>query len=338
VSDAIPPSRSMNVFVTGGNGFIGSVVVRQLVALGHHVTCLLRPTSNLDRLSGVVFDRALGDVKDVASVQSAMAGCECTVHLAAPGGWANDDPTTLRRVIVGGTRNVLRAAGALVNHRVVVVSSTAAINASDVPHVFDERALFTVNDSALEYAVAKHWAEFHARAACERGVPVIVVNPSEVYGPGDTARVTAGNLIDFATSTPVLVCHGGTSVVHVDDVASGIVAALHRGRPGERYILAGENLTIRQIAELCLELLGRHAVVVTVPNGVARFASRLAVRLRVPLPFNPHVVPYATRYWFMNNVKARTELRVTFRDARETLRSTLEWLRESGALRTGTDE
>jgi dihydroflavonol-4-reductase len=264
-----------------------------------------------------------------------MARCDCTVHLAAPGGWANDDPTVLHRVIVGGTRNVLDVASGLVNHRVVVVSSTAAINASHVPRVFDERAVFTVTDSALPYAIAKHRAEFHARAACERGMPVIVVNPSEVYGPGDTALVTAGNLIDFATSTPVLVCHGGTSVVHVDDVASGIVAALHRGRPGERYILGGENLSIRQIAELCLELLGRHKVIVTVPNGVARVASRLAVRLRVPVPFNPHVVPYATRYWFMNNAKARTELRVTFRDARETLRSTLEWLRDWGALRGG---
>lgn len=322
----------MNVFVTGGNGFIGSVVVRQLIASGHRVTCLLRQTSNLDRLSGLVFDRRLGDVQDLASVRAAIAGCDCTVHLAAPGGWDNDEPTTLRRVIEGGTRNVLHAASELVDHRVVVVSSTAAINASDVPDVFDERTAFTVNDPALQYAIAKHWAEFHARVAYEGGAPVIVVNPAEVYGPGDTALVTAENLIDFATSTPVLVCHGGTSVVHVDDVASGIVAALLRGQPGERYILAGENLTIRQLAELCLELLGRRALIVTVPNTLARFATRLAVRLRVPLPFNPHVVPYATRYWFVDNAKAQRELGVTFRDARATLQSTLEWLQATGVL------
>jgi dihydroflavonol-4-reductase len=323
----------MNVFVTGGNGFIGSVVVRRLVASGHRATCLLRPTSNLDRLSGLVFERAIGDVQDIASVRAAMAGCDCTVHLAAPGGWSNDEPTLLRRVIEGGTRNVLHAASERVDHRVVVVSSTAAINASDAPHVFDERAEFTVSDPALQYALAKHWAEFHAQVAYERGVPVVIVNPAEVYGPGDTALVTAGNLIDFATSTPVLVCHGGTSVVHVDDVASGIIAALHRGRPGERYILGGENLTIRQLAQLCLDLLGRRALVVTVPNALARFASRLAVRHRVSLPFNPHVVPYATRYWFVDNGKARRELGVPFRNARDTIESTLEWLQAEGALR-----
>ena len=322
----------MRVFVTGGNGFIGSVVVRELVNAGHDVVCLLRETSRIDRIESLPFARAPGDVRDVTSLRNAMRMCDGTIHLAAPGGWQDDDPALLSEVIEDGTRNVLAVASHLATHRVVVVSSTAAIDASDTPQVFDERAEFTVRDSSLHYAHAKHRAEIIAREAYARGVPVIVVNPAEVYGPGDTALGTARNLIDFATATPVLVCHGGTSVVHVDDVAAGIVSALECGRPGERYILGGENVTIRQLAELVLDLVGRRAPIATIPNAAARLVSRAAVALHVPLPYNPHVVPYATRYWFVDNAKARRELGVRFRGARETIQSTLEWLRHAGAL------
>jgi dihydroflavonol-4-reductase len=223
----------MKVFLTGGNGFIGSAVARHLVASGHDIVCLVRETSRLDRIATLPFTRACGDVRDIASFREAMSACDCTVHLAAPGGWEQDEPSLLSQVIEGGARNVLEVASELRDHRIVVVSSTAAIAASDRPVVFDETAAFSVPDMRLHYAVAKHRAEIVARQAYERGVAVIIVNPAEVYGPGDAALVTAGNLIDFATSNPVLVCRGGTCVVHVDDVASGIVAALQHGRPGD---------------------------------------------------------------------------------------------------------
>ena len=322
----------MKVFVTGANGFIGSTVLGALVASGRQVVCLLRDTSRTERIDHLPFERVSGDVRDPSAVRAAMARCDSTIHLAAPGGWESDRPSELRDVIEGGARNVLDAAAALDYHRVVLISSIAAVNGSDAPHVFDEQAVFTVRDPSLHYAHAKHRAEQIASDAYKRGVPVIVVNPAEVYGPEDTSLGTARNLIDFATATPVLVCHGGTSVAHVDDVAAGIVAALDRGRPGERYILGGENLTIRQLAELVLELIGRRALVVSVPNGLARVVARVVAALRIPAPFNPHVVPYATRYWFVDSSKAQRELGVRFRSARDTIQSTLEWLSKTGRL------
>jgi dihydroflavonol-4-reductase len=323
----------MRVFVTGGNGFIGSAVVRELVARGHTPVCLLRKTSDTKRIDALPFQRADGDVRDLASVRAGMTGCDGTAHLAAPGGWHADDAAGLEDVIVNGARNVLEAASALPGHRVLLVSSSAAINASDGPTVFDERAEFTVKNPQLHYAHAKHKAELVARDAFSRGVAVIIVNPAEVYGPGDTALGTSANLIDFAKAIPVLVCDGGTSVVHVDDVAHGIVAALERGRPGERYILGGENLTVRQLAELTLELTGRHMPILPVPNGISRFVASAAIRLHVPVPFNPHVVPYATLYWFVTSAKAQRELGVTFRNGRETISSTIDWLRDKGMLK-----
>ena len=322
----------MRVFVTGGNGFIGSWVVRELVERGHSVVCLLRPTSNTERIDGLPFERAGGDVRDVASLRAGMNGCDGTLHLAAPSDWHVAEGPYLDDVIVNGARSVLEAAGKLPEHRIVFISSSAAINASDKPIVFDERTEFDVRDPLLHYAQAKHRAEVVVGEAVSRGAQAVIVNPGEVYGPGDTALGTAGHLIDFAKSIPVLVCDGGTSVVHVEDVARGIVAALERGKAGERYILGGENLTIRQLAELVLELLGRRMPIVNVPNGLSRKLAAFAARHRIPVPFNPHVVPYATLYWFMDNAKARRELGLTFRDGRETVASTVDWLREKGLL------
>jgi dihydroflavonol-4-reductase len=322
----------MKVFVTGGNGFIGSVVVRKLIAAGHDVRLLLRRTSSVDRIKDLQFERAIGDVRDLPTVRSGMAGCNGTIHLAAPGGWEGDSATTLATVIENGTRNVLTAAESLSDHRVVYVSSTAAVSASSEPRIFNELTPFNVGDDSLKYAHAKHRAELKALEAFRQGVPVLIVNPAEVYGPNDTALGTAGNLVDFAKSTPVMVCSGGTSVVHVDDVATGIIAALQHGHPGERYILGGENLTIRQLAELVLELVGRTTPIVTVPNGLLRLVSRVAVRTKLPVPFNPHAAMYATHYWFVDNTKAKRELGITFRSARRTVAATIEWLRSAGHL------
>ncbi len=322
----------MRIFVTGGNGFIGSVVVRHLIERGHDVVCLLRPGAATERIAGLTFATTPGDVRDASSVRAGMRGCDATLHLAAPGGWNADDPAMLDAVIVSGTRHVLEAARERRNHRVVFVSSSAAIDASETPCVFDERSPFTIADRALAYSHAKHRAEGEALAAHASGVDVVIVNPAEVYGPEDTALGTAANLIDFATSWPVLVCAGGTSVVHVEDVANGIVAALERGRAGERYILGGENMTVRGLAELVLTLRGRRAPIISIPRSVARSAAAMGRARHMPLPFNPHVVPYATRYWFVDNAKAQRELGVKFRDARATIAPTLEWLERAGHL------
>jgi dihydroflavonol-4-reductase len=323
----------MRVLVTGGSGFIGSVVARTLTASGHEVRCLLRATSKTDRLAGLAYERVEGDVRDADAVREALAGCDAVIHLASLSNWSDMDSPLMSEVVVGGTRNLLEAARAMEPRpRVVFVSSAMAVNGSDRPSTFDESAPWSVPDAKLSYCRAKRAAEAVCLEAHGEGVPVVIVNPGEVYGPNDNELITAGNLVDWAKSKPVLVCAGGTAVAHVDDVALAIVRALEKGRSGERYILGGDNLSVRQLAELCLDLLGQKKSIVQIPNTLLRGITRVATALRVPLPYNPHVVPYATKYWFMDSSKARRELGVEFRSARDTLAPTLEWLKESGRI------
>lgn len=317
------------VLVTGGNGFIGSRAVRALVSRGITVRCLLRTTSNTSRIDGLPFERAMGDVRDAESVRQAFNGCDAAVHLASLSNWNDIDSPLMTEVVMGGTRNVLDAAKQCGNKLVVFVSSAAAVNGSETPEVFAENAEFTLNHAKLSYAQHKRDAE----ALCaQSGVPVVVVNPTEVYGPEDIGLITAGNLVDFARSSPVMVCDGGTSIVHVDDVADGIVQALHRGRPHERYILGGDNLTVTELAQMTLSLVGRKARVVKLPKTAIRALASVGRATKLPLPFNPRVIPYATRYWFTDNKKARTELGVDFRSAEATLRPTLQWLQQTGHI------
>ncbi len=308
------------------------MVARKLREAGANLRCLLRATSDVARLAGVTYDRAAGDMRDKESLRQAAKGCQAAVHLAGLSSWDQIDSPMMKDVTEGGTRNLLECARDLGLRKVVFVSTAAAVNGSDQPKVFDENAPFELESAGLSYSNHKRAAEKICMSFAAEGLPVTIVNPAEVYGPHDTALVTAGNLIDFAKSSPVMVCAGGTSVAHVDDVALGVVRALERGRCGERYILGGENLTVRQLAELTLELLHLKKRVVQLPNAIIRGVARGGLVFGVPLPFNPRVIPYATRYWFVDSGKAQRELGVTFRPARDALASTLAWLQETGRI------
>lgn len=322
----------MNLFITGGNGFIGSAVVRLLVSEGHAISCLLRPDSNTDRLAGISYRRITGDIRDIVSLRHGMLGCDGVIHLASIANWVDMRSNLMNDVIVEGTRNILAAAKAAAIKRLVYVSSSTAVNGSRLPVIHREDSTFEPQDPGLAYAHAKRAAERLCLEAVASGLPIVIVNPAEVYGPGDSAMVTPGNLVDFIRSNPVMVCYGGTSIVHVDDVAAGIHAALMRGRVGERYLLAGENVSIRQLAELTLTLVGRKRLIVTAPQLLLRVFAWLGITLKIPLPFNPLMIPYATRFWFMDATKATTELGINFRSARETLTPTIKWIKESGLI------
>ncbi len=317
----------MQLFVTGGHGFIGSRLARLALERGHTLRCLVRPTSDTHRIDDLDWTPAVGDIRDRDALRGAMDGCEGVIHLAAVSSWEDHRSPALLPTIDDGTRNVLEVAEALGLRRMVHVSSLAAVNGSPDPELFDEEAPFTLSDRGLRYAEAKLAAEAHARAVAARGrLEVVIVNPAETYGPGDHGLVTASNLLDILRDWPAVACAGGTSVVHVDDVAAGILAALERGRSGARYILGGDNLSVPELVRLTLRLAGQRKPVLVLPRGPLRHGVRLLDRLGLPTPLLPEVLDYATLYWFADNRRAREELGLCFRSAEDAIRDTLRWL------------
>ena len=314
------------IFVTGGNGFIGSRVVSALVEGGYAVRCLLRETSRTSRIDALDFEKVIGDITIPETLVPAIEGCEGIIHLASLSNWTDIHSSKMQKVVVQGSQNVLNAAKKAGNLPVVYVSSSTAINGTRKPELLNETSTFDLNKKTYSYAYAKKRVEAFCIKASQAGLPVVIVNPAEVYGPNDEDQITCGNLLDFAKSNPVFVCKGGTSIVHVDDVAAGILAAFEKGRPGERYFLGGENVSIKELASKTLEILGQRKRIVTVPNGLIRFIAKAGKALSLPLPFNPEVIPYATKYWYVDNTKAKTELGIHFRSAEEALKPALNWL------------
>jgi dihydroflavonol-4-reductase len=314
------------IFVTGGAGFIGSRVVELLLNEGYEVRCLLRSTTNTKRIDHLTYEKALGDITDPESIKNGMQGCTGVIHLASFSNWEDIHSPRMESVVVEGSKNVLAAAKAAGNLPMVYVSSSTAVNGTKTPEVLNEDAEFTMDQKVYSYGYAKKRVEGFCKQAAKEGLPVKIVNPAEVYGPNDFDKITSGNLIDFAKSSPVLVCKGGTSVVHVDDVAAGVVAALDKGRPGERYFLGGDNISIYDLAEKTLKILDQKKKIMTLPNGLISFLAWLGSTFKIPMPFNPAVIPYAIRYWYADNSKAKKELGVTFRSAEQTLEPTLKWL------------
>ena len=324
----------MRVFVTGGNGFIGSRVVRLLVEGGHDVRCLLRPASRTHRIDDLAFERVPGDLSDTGALERGVRGADACVHLAGVSSWAEIASPEVEEVIVEGTRRLLAAARGVPGLRFVYVSSVAAVNGSSRPELFDEATPFGLEGSGLRYALAKHAAEELVLDATRAGLDAVIVNPGETYGPGDDEWITAGPIRDVLRQWPALAVRGGASVVHVDDVAAGIVAAIERGRRGERYILGGENLAVPDLVRTALASAGSRKPVLVVPERVLRAVVRLCVLLRVPPPVPPDLVGYACRYWFVDSGKAERELGYRPRPAAETLASVVGWIRAEATSRS----
>jgi dihydroflavonol-4-reductase len=321
----------MKVFVTGGNGFIGSRVVRQLHAQGHEIRCLVRETSKTHRIDMVPFERHVGDVRDVDSLVAGMAGCDGVIHLASISSWDQIRSPVMRIVVVDGTRNVLEAAKRSGSLRTVFVSSVAAINGTVEPEVLDETASFTLDPKTYIYAGAKHEAEAICAEFAADGLPVITVNPCEVYGPEDEDLITASYLLDALKDWPVMSLYGGTAVAHVEDIANGIIGALEKGRGGERYILGGENLFVREVMEKTLKAGGQEGkYILQLPNGITKAVIKGLAKLRLPTPVIPDIVDYGTLFWFVDCSKAEQELGYTYRPADETIADVVGWLIESG--------
>jgi dihydroflavonol-4-reductase len=324
----------MRVLVTGGSGFIGSAVVRRLLHAGHGVVCTVRPTTNQRRLAGLPVETVNADMRDHDSLRHAIRGCDAIIHAASLSHWKDLGSPDLGPIVVEGTRVILEAiAGTGI--RMVYVGSAAALGACSSPNqTRTATSAFNLDPKRFRYAAFKAEATQLCLNAAARGeVEVVVVHPTETYGPGDWEGVTSSTLIEWLRGGLCLVCDGGTSVVHVDDVADGVVSALERGRSGSAYILGGDNLSIKALAETVQRVAGKKRPILTIPGFMVRMLAAVGGVLPVPaLRANTVKYRYALHHWYGDNRTAREELGVSFRSAEETIRDTLKWLQSEGVV------
>ena len=314
------------VLVTGASGFLGWHVAHSLTARGERVRALVRPTSKLQDLD---VEPVTGDLRDPASLERAVTGCKLVFHVAADYRLWSRHPRELYDSNVGGTRNLLSAAQKAGVERFVYTSTVGCIGVP--PHgTGDETQPCTLAEMSGDYKRSKFQAEQVALEFARGGFPVVIVNPTAPIGDHDFKPTPTGQIIlDFITGRMPAYIDTGLNLVDARDVAAGHLLAAERGRPGERYILGCENLTLKQILDRLAGITGRKAPALQLPYAVAYAAGVVttgwaAISGRTPrAPLE--AVKMARKKMFVTHAKAAGELGYAPGPVDEALRRAVEW-------------
>ncbi|MGH8321637.1 MAG: hopanoid-associated sugar epimerase [Gammaproteobacteria bacterium] len=325
-----------HVLVTGAGGFVGSAVARCLLESGYKVRALLRPTSRVDNLRGLDVEIVNGDLLDPASLRSALQGCRGLFHVAADYRlWARH-PREIYANNVRGTRNILIAAAQQDVGRIVYTSSVATLGLNADATPADEETPVGFGDMIGDYKRSKFMAEHLVRRFVERrGQDIVIVNPSAPVGPRDIKPTPTGRMIlDAARGKMPAYVDTGLNIVHVDDVAAGLVLAYERGRSGRRYILGGENLSLRQILTEVARIAGRRPPRVRLPwnlllpvAGLVEAWARLSGRAPA---ITLAGVRLAKKKMYFSHQRADDELGYQARPAQAAFSDAVQWFRENG--------
>src|SRR5438270_12873115 len=333
----MPPPPDLSL-VTGATGFVGSAVARALLARGHRVRVLARPNSDRRNLAGLAVENAEGAMEDPSSLARAVGECRYVYHAAADYRIWVPDPAPMFRANVEGTQDLLTAALEAGTERVVYTSSVASLGLVAGGSA-DEETPSSIDDMIGPYKRSKFAAEEVVRELVrERGLPVVIVNPSTPVGPGDIKPTPTGRLIVEAArgQMPAFV-DTGLNIVHVDDVAEGHLAAAEKGRIGERYILGGENMTLAEILAEVAQAVGRRPPWLRVPHRVlfpVAVGAELAARITGRDPFvTLDGVRMSRKKMYFRSEKASRELGYTPRPARQAIADAVGWFEANGYLR-----
>ena len=319
-----------DALVTGGTGFVGANVVRELLREGAVVRVLARPRGDRRAIDGLAIDVCEGDLGDPASLRRAVQGVRTVFHVAADYRlWARH-PDELHRVNVEGTRALLQAAADAGARRVVYTSTVGALGIPGDGAPGTETTPVTLADMVGPYKASKFLAEQVALGFALNGLPLVIVNPSAPIGPWDVKPTPTGQMVvDFVRGKMFATVDTGLNLVHVRDVARGHLLAAERGRVGEKYILGNANLTLAEIGALLAEITGGRAPRVRIPYAVAWLAAgcmEAAARVTGSPPrVSLTAVRMARKHMYFSAAKAVRELGLPQTDVREALRDATDW-------------
>jgi dihydroflavonol-4-reductase len=329
---------AMTTLVTGATGFVGSAVALALAARGHSLRLLTRPTSDRRNLTGLQAEVVTGDLTDPASLTRAAAGCRYVVHVAADYRFWVPDPDVMLRANVDGAVAMVRAAAAAGAERIVHCSSVAALGQIGDGTPANETTPANEADFVGVYKRSKYLAEKAVLDLARRdGAPVVVVNPAAPVGPRDIKPTPTGKMIrDAAAGRVPAYIDTGLNLVHVDDVAEGHVLALEKGRVGERYILGGENMLLKDILALVSHVVHRRPPSICLPEALvwpaAFVMEKLASATGIPPMMTRDHLKMARKKMFYSSAKAAAELGYRARPVRGAVEDAVAWFRANGML------
>ena len=326
----------MKVFVTGATGFVGHHVALALASQGADLRILVRKTSNLANLEGISGETYVGDLSQPESLRSGLDGCDAVVHVAADYRLWIPDPQAMYRANVEGTRELLRMAREAGIKRFVCTSSVATMNFRRDGIVVNEDTPVTLEDMVGHYKRSKFLAEQEAIAAAQKGQKVVILNPTTPIGPNDAKPTPTGRIfVDFLNRKFPAYMDTGLNLVDVSEVARMHVTALSKGKFGRRYILGGENLTLKQILDKMSAITGIPSPTTKIPFAVAAtyafFEEWITGRIRGREPrATLEEVRMGRKKMFASSARAQQELGFRLLPVYPAMRSAIEWFREHG--------
>ncbi|MGF7181292.1 hopanoid-associated sugar epimerase [Tunturiibacter psychrotolerans] len=321
----------MRVFITGATGFVGGHVARSYAAEGASLRLLTRQTSRLDSLADIDAEMVTGDLREPEKLRSALVGCDALVHVAADYRLWVRDPDQMYAANVAGTRELLKLACEVGVQRVVYTSSVATMGFKSDGTIVDEESPVSLGEMIGHYKRSKFLGELEAIKAAKAGQHVMILNPTTPIGPGDSKPTPTGRIIvDFLNRNFPAYVDTGLNLVDVAEVARMHVVALERGTPGERYILGGENLTLKQILDRMSAITGLPSPTMKVPHAVAMafafFDENFTGKLRGKEPrATVEAVRMGKKMMFASSSKAERELGFQVVPIYNALRAAIEW-------------
>lgn len=327
----------MKIFITGATGFIGGRLAQQLAEDGHQLHALIRSPHKTAHLQHANIRLFKGDLSDKKSIEAAIAGCRAAFHLAAYAKSWSRDPNLFHQINVDGTVNVFEAAHQAGVQRVVFTSTGGTLNPSDDGQPSDENTPRT-EPFFNDYERTKAAAEEKAHEFTDKGLPVVTVNPTRVYGSGLVAESAAmTKIIRLYNRGRWRIIPGDGSrqgnYVYIDDVVQAHILALHNGTPGQRYIAGGENATYDDFFDKLKKVSGKHYAMLHVHYPLLRIATYIqygALRLvgKPPL-ITPEWIKKYLHHWAVSSRKAQQELGYTITPLETGIAKTLEWIEHS---------
>jgi dihydroflavonol-4-reductase len=326
----------MRIFLTGATGFVGHHVAHALAGQGADLRMLVRKTSNLSNLEGISGETHMGDLAAPESIKNGLAGCHAVMHVAADYRLWIRDPQAMYRANVDGTRELLRMAREAGVKRFVYTSSVSTMHFREDGLVINEDTPVSIDDMVGHYKRSKFLAEQEAIAAAQGGQQVIILNPTTPIGPNDAKPTPTGRIfVDFLNRKFPAYMETGLNLVDVSEVARTHVAALTTGMPGRRYILGGENLTLKQILDKMSAITGIPSPTVKIPFFIAAtyafFEESITGRIRGREPrATLEEVRMGRKKMFASSARAQQELGFRILPVYPAMRAAIEWFRAHG--------